>query len=242
MNTKTTNRKQNIDPAELHKFEDVAHQWWDPEGAFKPLHMLNPLRAAFIDRHAGLAGKQVLDIGCGGGLLSEAMALRGARVTGLDMVEASLKVAELHGLESGARVEYRMDTAEHFAEQRPAVFDVITCLEMLEHVPDPRSVIAAVARLIKPGGHVFFSTINRTPKAYALAIIGAEYILGMLPKGTHDYAKLIKPSELATWSRREGLCFEHMEGMHYNPFTQGFTMGGHVDVNYIVHAAKGSDD
>ena len=201
MNTHTTDSQQNIDPDELHKFEDVAHQWWDPEGAFKPLHRLNPLRAAFIDRHAGLAGKKVLDIGCGGGLLSEAMALRGARVTGLDMVEASLKVAELHGLESGARVEYRMDTAEHFAERHPAVFDVVTCLEMLEHVPDPRSVIAAVARLVKPGGHVFFSTINRTPKAYALAIIGAEYILGMLPKGTHDYAKLIKPSELATWSR-----------------------------------------
>ena len=238
MNTATPDTALNVDPAELNKFEQVAHNWWDPEGEFKPLHKLNPLRAAFIDRHAALAGKRVLDIGCGGGLLSEAMALRGATVTGLDMAAASLNVAKLHGLESGVEVEYCRDTAERYAEQHPTAFDVVTCLEMLEHVPDPASVIAAAARLVKSGGQVFFSTINRTPKAYALAVIGAEYLLNLLPKGAHDYAKFIKPSELESWSRASGLRFAHMEGFRYNPFTQRFTMGANVDVNYIVHVVK----
>lgn len=226
----------NVDPAELQKFEKSAHRWWDPDGEFKPLHELNPLRAGFIDRHAGLAGRTALDVGCGGGLLSEAMALRGARVTGLDMVDASLKVARLHALESQVQVDYQLTTAEQHAAANPAAYDVVACLEMLEHVPDPGSIIRACAQLVKPGGHVFFSTINRTPKAYALAVVGAEYIMNMLPRGTHDYAAFIRPSELETWCREADLRFAHIAGMSYNPLTRRFSLGDDVDVNYIVHA------
>lgn len=226
----------NVNPAELAKFEKSAHRWWDPDGEFKPLHELNPLRAGFIDRHAGLAGGKALDVGCGGGILSEALALRGAEVTGLDMVDASLNVARLHALESKIEVDYRLTTAEAHAAENPASYDVVACLEMLEHVPDPSSVIRACATLVKPDGHVFFSTINRNAKAYALAVVGAEYLMNMLPRGTHDYAAFIRPSELETWCREAGLRFSHIAGMSYNPVTRRFALSDKVDVNYIVHA------
>jgi len=232
----TAETVHNVDRREVAKFEELASRWWDPNSEFKPLHDINPLRLDFIDHHAGLAGKQVLDVGCGGGILSESMAARGARVTGIDMGEAPLSVARLHGQESGLEVDYRRVTAAALAEEQPGAYDIVTCLEMLEHVPDPASVIDACARLARPGGHVFFSTINRNPKSYLFAIIGAEYMLRLLPKGTHDFRKFIRPSELERWARRAGLTFEHMAGMTYNPITRAYKLGDDLDVNYLVHA------
>jgi len=228
----------NFDPREIAKFEDLASRWWDPAGEFKPLHEINPLRLEYIDRRAGLAGKQVLDVGCGGGILSESMAARGAQVTAIDMGEAPLAVAKLHRHESGVEVDYLHSTAEALAADRPGQFDVVTCLEMLEHVPEPASVVRACAQLVKPGGHVFFSTINRNPKSYLFAIIGAEYLLKMLPKGTHDYARFIRPSELDAWCRPAGLSVRELTGMSYNPLSKRYNLGPDVDVNYLVHCVK----
>jgi len=224
----------NVDHAEVGKFEELASRWWDPHSEFKPLHEINPLRLDYIDNHAAIAGKRVLDVGCGGGILSESMARRGAEVMGIDMGEAPLQVADLHKLESGVEVAYRRITAEALADEMPASFDVVTCMEMLEHVPDPGSVIEACARLVKPGGHVFFSTINRNPKAYLFAIVGAEYLLRMLPKGTHDFAKFIRPSELEAWTRAAGLELKELTGMSYNPFSQQYSLGRDLDVNYLA--------
>ena len=230
---------QNIDPAEIAKFEALASRWWDPNSEFKPLHDINPLRLNYIEQHCGgLAGKKVIDVGCGGGLLSEGMARRGAEVTGIDMGEAPLTVAKLHLYESQQTVDYQQSTAEAFADSYPEQYDVVTCLEMLEHVPDPSSVIAACAKLVKPGGQLFFSTINRNAKAYTFAIIGAEYLLKMLPKGTHEYQKFIKPSELQQYSLEAGLEFEDIIGLHFNPITQRYWLAPGVDVNYMVRASK----
>ncbi|MCV6627480.1 MAG: bifunctional 2-polyprenyl-6-hydroxyphenol methylase/3-demethylubiquinol 3-O-methyltransferase UbiG [Cellvibrionaceae bacterium] len=229
----------NVDPAEVAKFEALASRWWDKQGEFKPLHDINPLRANYIDERAPVAEKQFLDVGCGGGILTEAMAQRGAEVTGIDMGEAPLQVAKLHGLESGAQVNYRQCTAEDLAAESPASFDVVSCLEMLEHVPDPASVVQACADLVKPGGDLFFSTINRNPKAYALAIVGAEYVMRWLPKGTHEYSKFIRPSELAACIRAAGLELVDITGMTYNPLLKRYKLNAHdVDVNYLVHARK----
>ena len=228
----------NADQNELDKFSQLAHRWWDPNSEFKPLHAINPLRLEWIDQHAGIAGKKVLDIGCGGGILSESMAQRGAEVTGIDLSEKALGVARLHLLESGNRVDYRHVSAEALAEQSPGSYDIITCMEMLEHVPSPASIISACSALVKPGGHVFFSTLNRNPKAYLLAVVGAEYILNMLPKGTHDYAKFIRPSELSRWAKSVGLEPDELIGMTYNPFTQRYSLGRNTDVNYLLHTQK----
>lgn len=227
----------NVDLHEINKFENMASRWWDKSGDFKPLHDINPLRLDFILKHAkGLAGKRVLDIGCGGGILTESMAKEGASVTGIDMGEAPLEVAKLHLLESKLEVDYQQTTAEDFAQNHPQKFDVVTCLEMLEHVPDPSSVIKACKDLVKPDGHVFFSTINRNPKSYLFAIVGAEYLLKLLPKGTHDFKKFIRPSELESWARKAGIQFQTMTGMHYNPITKKYWLADNLDVNYIVHA------
>ena len=226
--------RENSDPAELAKFGELAHRWWDPQGEFRPLHELNPLRLGWIDGLAPLAGRRVLDVGCGGGILSEAMARLGATVTGIDLSEKPLRVAQLHLLESGLDVEYLGISAEEMAEKNPGTFDVVTCMELLEHVPDPASTVAACAKLIKPGGRVFFSTINRNPKAYAFAVIGAEYLLKMLPKGTHDYARFIKPSELSHWCRDAGLEPLELKGMTYNPVTNQYRLGEDCDVNYSL--------
>ncbi len=228
----------NADPSELQKFSDLAHRWWDPNSEFKPLHDINPLRLDWIEQIAGLAGKKIVDIGCGGGLLSEGMAERGANVTGIDLSQKALGVAKLHLLESGRQVDYQEISAEAFAEQQAGQFDIVTCLEMLEHVPDPASTIAACARLVKPGGHVFFSTLNRNPKAYLLAVIGAEYLLRMLPRGTHDYAKFIKPSEMARWSKAAGLEVAELIGMSYNPLNHTYTLGKDTSVNYLMHTVR----
>jgi 2-polyprenyl-6-hydroxyphenyl methylase/3-demethylubiquinone-9 3-methyltransferase len=225
----------NVDPAEIAKFSELAHRWWDPTSEFKPLHDINPLRLDYIDRRAALRGKTVLDVGCGGGILAESMAQCGARVTGIDLAEQPLKVAQLHLIESGNRVEYRNIAAEELARAQPQSFDVVTCMELLEHVPDPASTVVACAALVKPGGHVFFATINRNLKAYVLAVIGAEYVLNLLPRGTHDYARFIKPSELATHCRTGGLDIAHLTGMTYNPLTHVYALGPDADVNYIVH-------
>ena len=225
---------KNVDDLEIRKFEALASRWWDPNSEFKPLHDINPLRVNYISQHINLAEKRVLDIGCGGGILAEALAHHGATVTAIDKAEASLSVAKLHLLESQLDISYLDSTAEEFAEARPAQFDVVTCLEMLEHVPDPSSVVAACQRLVKPGGLVFFSTINRNPKSYLFAIIGAEYLLNLLPRGTHDYAKLIKPSELATWSRQAHLTLRDQIGMGYNPLTKKYFLQNSVDVNYLA--------
>ena len=229
----------NADPNELQKFSDLAHRWCDPKSEFKPLHDINPLRLDWIDANVGLAGKKVLDVGCGGGLLSEGMAERGAQVTGIDLSEKALGVARLHLLESGRSVDYRHISAESLAAEMPGSFDVVTCLEMLEHVPDPASTVAACARLVKPGGQVFLSTLNRNPKSYLLAVIGAEYLLQMLPKGTHDYAKFIKPSELSRYARNAGLDVEELIGMGYNPLTQIYSLGRDTDVNYLIRTRPG---
>ncbi|KAF0843761.1 MULTISPECIES: bifunctional 2-polyprenyl-6-hydroxyphenol methylase/3-demethylubiquinol 3-O-methyltransferase UbiG [Methylovorus] len=228
----------NVDPAELQKFATLAHRWWDPNSEFKPLHDINPLRLQLIDELAGLQGKRVVDVGCGGGILSESMSARGADVTGIDLGEKALKVAELHRLESGASVNYRLIEVEALAQEQPGSFDVVTCMEMLEHVPDPAAVVRACATLVKPGGHVFFSTLNRNPKSYLFAVIGAEYVLNMLPKGTHEYAKFIKPSELAEWAREAGLTVSGMRGMSYNPLRKHYSLGTDVSVNYIMHTVK----
>lgn len=229
---------QNADPNELDKFSQLAHRWWDPNSEFKPLHQINPLRLEWIDQRAGIAGKDVLDVGCGGGILSESMAQGGARVTGIDLSDKALGVARLHLLESGNRVDYQKISAEDFAASHAGRFDVVTCMEMLEHVPNPASTVAACAALVKPGGHVFFSTLNRNAKAYVLAVIGAEYILNMLPRGTHDYAKFIKPAELSRWSKSVGLEPDELIGMSYNPFTQRYSLGSDTDVNYLLHSIK----
>ena len=228
----------NADQNELDKFSQLAHRWWDPNSEFKPLHAINPLRLAWIDQHAGIAGKKVLDIGCGGGILSESMAQRGAEVTGIDLSEKALGVARLHLLESGNQVDYRNTSAEALAEQTPGAYDIITCMEMLEHVPSPASIISACSALVKPGGHVFFSTLNRNPKAYLLAVVGAEYVLNMLPKGTHDYVKFIRPSELSRWAKSVDLEPDELIGMTYNPFTQRYRLGRDTDVNYLLHTRK----
>jgi 2-polyprenyl-6-hydroxyphenyl methylase/3-demethylubiquinone-9 3-methyltransferase len=229
------NATGNVDHAEVHKFEQLASRWWDPHSEFKPLHDINPLRLDYIDQHAGLDGKRVLDVGCGGGILAEAMAQRGALVTGIDMGEAPLEVARLHLLETGVHVDYRQLTAEALAAEEPGAFDVVTCMEMLEHVPDPLSVVTACASLVRPGGKVFFSTINRNPKSYLFAILGAEYLLRMLPKGTHDYAKFIRPAELGRWTRQAGLDTRSMTGLTYNPLTGIYRLDPRdVDVNYMI--------
>ena len=228
----------NADAAELNKFSELAHKWWDKNSEFKPLHDINPLRLNYIDKALPLKGKTVLDVGCGGGILSESMAQKGAKVTGIDLGDKALKVAQLHSLESGVAVDYQLISVEDLAEKQPASFDVVTCLEMLEHVPDPASVVAACAKLVKSGGHVFFSTINRNPKAYLFAVIGAEYVLNMLPRGTHDYAKFIKPSELASYMRPAGLSLQHQLGMSYNPITQHYWLGDDTSVNYMMHTVK----
>ncbi|MDL2197572.1 bifunctional 2-polyprenyl-6-hydroxyphenol methylase/3-demethylubiquinol 3-O-methyltransferase UbiG [Halopseudomonas aestusnigri] len=231
----------NVDRAEIAKFEALASRWWDRNSEFKPLHEINPLRTNWIDERVGLAGKKVLDVGCGGGILAEAMAQRGAQVTGIDMGEAPLAVARLHQLESGVSVEYEQSTAEEFAEQHAGTFDVVTCLEMLEHVPDPGSVIRACTRLLKPGGQVFFSTINRNPKSFLFAIVGAEYVLRMLPRGTHEFAKFIRPAELGGWIRDAGLDLHDITGLTYNPLTRTYKLGSDVDVNYMVYCQLGAD-
>lgn len=229
----------NVDAGEIAKFERMANRWWDPQGDFKPLHQMNPVRANYIDLKAKVAEKTLLDIGCGGGLLTEAMAQRGAFVTGIDMGEAPLEVARLHAESNGLNIHYRRVTAEQLASESPGQFDVVTCLEMLEHVPDPAQVIRACFTLVKPGGDVFFSTLNRTPKAYLMAVLGAEYVLRWLPRGTHDYKKFIRPSELAAWSRQAGLQVRDLAGIIYNPLSQSFRIvTGDVDVNYIMHLQK----
>ena len=230
--------QSNADPAELAKFGELAHRWWDPQGEFRPLHELNPLRLGWIEGLAPLAGRRVLDVGCGGGILSEAMARLGARVTGIDLSEKPLRVAQLHLHESGLEIRYEEKSAEEYADLFPAAFDVVTCMELLEHVPDPASTVAACARLAKPGGRVFFSTLNRNPKSYLFAVIGAEYLLKLLPKGTHDYARFIKPSELARWCREAGLRPLELKGMSYHPITRTYRLGGDCDVNYALCCAK----
>ncbi|NOY62675.1 MAG: bifunctional 2-polyprenyl-6-hydroxyphenol methylase/3-demethylubiquinol 3-O-methyltransferase UbiG [Gammaproteobacteria bacterium] len=227
----------NVDPHEIAKFEALASRWWDRESEFKPLHDINPLRLGYIEKQSGgLAGKKVLDVGCGGGILSEGMASASATVTGIDLGEAPLSVAKLHLLESGLEVDYQNIAAEAFAEQNPATFDVVTCMEMLEHVPDPASIIGACARLVKPDGHLFFSTINRNPKSYLFAILGAEYVLKMLPKGTHEYRRFIRPAELGQWLREHHLKLDNLTGMSYNPISGHYWLGRDVSVNYVAHA------
>jgi 2-polyprenyl-6-hydroxyphenyl methylase / 3-demethylubiquinone-9 3-methyltransferase len=226
---------ENYDPAELAKFSALAHRWWDPTSEFRPLHEINPLRLAHVERLAGgLAGKRILDVGCGGGILAEAMAAKGAQVTGIDLAEKPIKVAMLHRLESGSAVDYRLVSAETLAGESPESFDVVTCMEMLEHVPDPPSTVNACARLVKRGGMVFFSTINRNAKSFLFAIVGAEYVLGLLPKGTHEYARFVRPSELSRACRDAGLRVTDLTGMTYNPITKIYSLGRDVDVNYLL--------
>ncbi len=229
----------NVDPAEIHKFSELAHRWWDKNSEFKPLHEINPLRLHWIDSLAAIQGKKVLDVGCGGGILTEAMAASGAQVSGIDLSEKALQVARLHLLESGHQVDYQLISAEAFADQQPGQFDVVTCLEMLEHVPDPSSIVAACARLVKPGGWVFFSTLNRNAKSYLFAVIGAEYVLNLLPRGTHDYAKFITPAELARMTRTAKLETEQLIGMTYNPLTKVYKLEPDTSVNYLMATRRG---
>lgn len=248
-NNKTSNKKStanqganssNVDPNEIKKFEDLAYRWWDRDSEFKPLHDINPLRLNYIDQNSGgLKNKTVVDVGCGGGILSESMALRGAKTLGIDMGETPLSVAELHALESGIdNIQYKKITVEDLADQEAESYDVVTCMEMLEHVPDPGSIIEACATLVKPGGSVFFSTINRNPKAFALAIIGAEYVLNLLPRGTHEYAKFIRPAELESWAREAGLTLHNIKGLTYNPLLQSYKLSDDVDINYMMFFSK----
>jgi 2-polyprenyl-6-hydroxyphenyl methylase / 3-demethylubiquinone-9 3-methyltransferase len=228
----------NVDQSEIDKFSALAHRWWDPESEFKPLHAINPLRLSWIKSFVNLEGKRVLDIGCGGGILAESMAQSGADTCGIDLSEKALKVAELHALEVGAQLNYRSISAESLAIEEPESYDVVTCMEMLEHVPDPASVVRACAALCKPGGTLFFSTLNRNPKSYLLAIVGAEYVLKLLPKGTHEYSKFIKPSELAAFTRQAKLELLGMKGLGYNPFTQIYSLTDNLDVNYMIAVRK----
>ncbi|MEE8538956.1 MAG: bifunctional 2-polyprenyl-6-hydroxyphenol methylase/3-demethylubiquinol 3-O-methyltransferase UbiG [Woeseiaceae bacterium] len=227
--------QHNVDDAEISRFEALASRWWDPAGDFRPLHQINPLRLDYIRQRAALQDSRVLDIGCGGGILAESMAVNGARVTGIDMAERTLAVARLHQAESGTNVDYQKSTAESFASEHANDFDVVTCLEMLEHVPEPMKVVASCAELVRPGGDVFFSTINRNPKAFLFAIVGAEYLLRLLPAGTHEYEKFIRPSELEAWARHAGLELEGSIGLHYNPLTREYSLGANLDVNYLMH-------
>jgi 2-polyprenyl-6-hydroxyphenyl methylase/3-demethylubiquinone-9 3-methyltransferase len=230
---------ENADPAELAKFSDLAHRWWDTESEFRPLHQINPLRLAWIDDLVPLKGKRVLDIGCGGGILADSMARKGAEVLGIDLATKALRVAQLHALEAQTQgVTYREVSAEKLADEQAASFDVVTCMEMLEHVPDPASVVRACATLVKPGGRVFFSTINRNPKAFLFAIVGAEYVLNLLPRGTHEFAKFIKPSELAAYARAAGLDLQHTRGMEYNPLTRHYWLSANTSVNYMLAMQK----
>ncbi|MDR1935970.1 MAG: bifunctional 2-polyprenyl-6-hydroxyphenol methylase/3-demethylubiquinol 3-O-methyltransferase UbiG [Candidatus Accumulibacter sp.] len=230
----------NADSLEIAKFSRNAHYWWDLQNEFRQLHEINPLRLSWIERHVALAGKTALDVGCGGGILSESLALRGASVTGIDLSERALGVARLHLLESGRTVDYRLASAEDLARQMPGAFDVVTCMEMLEHVPDPASVVAACSALAKPGGHVIFSTFNRNPKSYLFAIVAAEYVVGLLPRGTHDYARFIKPSELSRWARNSGLEADELIGLGYNPLSKKYRLCGNVGVHYLMHATRTS--
>jgi 2-polyprenyl-6-hydroxyphenyl methylase/3-demethylubiquinone-9 3-methyltransferase len=231
----------NVDQAEIAKFDALASRWWDPAGEFGALHEINPLRLDFIRQRATLSGSKAVDIGCGGGILAESMAKAGAKVTGIDMAEGPLAVARLHQAESGTDVDYLRSTAEELAEERSGQYDVVTCLEMLEHVPSPQTVIAACAELVKPGGHVFFSTINRNPKSFMFAIVGAEYVLRLLPAGTHEYAKFIRPSELEAWARHAGMELQDSIGMHYNPVTREYSLGENLDVNYLMYFRRADD-
>ena len=240
--TSTQPQPDNVDLQEIAKFDSLAARWWDPEGDFKPLHDINPARLDYIDRRAGLAEKRVLDVGCGGGILAESMAQKGADVRGIDMAQAPLSVAQIHSKRSGTAVDYRRATAEDMANDEAGTYDIVTCLEMLEHVPDPASVVDACARLVRPGGHVFLSTINRNAKSFLMAILGAEYVLGLLPKGTHEYAKLIRPSELDRWVRAARLELLDIVGLHYNPLLRNCSVGGNVDVNYMMHAVRPAGD
>lgn len=228
----------NVDPAEIAKFEELANRWWDTQGEFKPLHEINPLRLQYIDQRTGLAGKKVLDVGCGGGILAESMAKKGADVIGIDMGKAPLTVAKLHAMEAEIDLHYRQVTVEELAEEMPASFDTVTCMEMLEHVPDPSSIIRACYKLVKPGGDLFMSTINRNPKAFMFAVVGAEYILQMLPKGTHEYKKFIKPSELGQWARQAELELKDISGLSYNPLTKAYKISNDVSVNYMAHFVR----
>jgi 2-polyprenyl-6-hydroxyphenyl methylase/3-demethylubiquinone-9 3-methyltransferase len=228
----------NADPIELQKFADLAHRWWDPTSEIRPLHEINPLRLEWINNKAPLAGKKVVDIGCGGGILAESMARKGANVTGIDLGEKALKVADLHSLESGVQVHYELIAAEDLAAREPGQYDVVTCMEMLEHVPDPAAIVQACAALVKPGGKVFFSTLNRNPKSYLFAVLGAEYLLNLLPKGTHDYAKFITPAELSQFARNAGLDVDGLKGMGYNPFTKMYSLNSDTSVNYLVACSK----
>ena len=228
----------NVDPAEIARFSELAHRWWDPASDFKPLHDINPLRLDYIDRCAGLSGKTVLDVGCGGGILAESMAQRGAQVTGIDLSDKALKVAQLHVLESGVTLDYRHASAEDLARERPQHYDIVTCMELLEHVPDPASTVRACATLAKAGGHVFFSTINRNLKSYLFAVVGAEYVLRMLPRGTHRYEKFIKPSELGGYCRQGGLDVREVVGMTYSPLTDRYALGSDASVNYLMHCTS----
>ena len=236
-----TSATDNVDPAELAKFDSLASRWWDTEGDFKPLHEINPLRLDWIRQHINLRGLRAVDIGCGGGILTESMAAAGATVIGIDMADGPLSVARLHQHESGAEVDYRKLTAEELAANEAGGYDVVTCLEMLEHVPDPSQVIKSCAELVKPGGHVFFSTINRNPKSFLFAIVGAEYVLKLLPSGTHEYAKFIRPSELEAWARKAGLRLESSIGMQYNPFSKEYSLGSNLDVNYLMYFQRPAD-
>jgi 2-polyprenyl-6-hydroxyphenyl methylase/3-demethylubiquinone-9 3-methyltransferase len=228
----------NADPLEIQKFSALAHRWWDPTSEFRPLHEINPLRLEWINARAPLAGKKVIDIGCGGGILTESMARRGASVTGIDLSEKALQVADLHSLESGVQVRYELISAEDMAAREAGQYDIVTCMEMLEHVPDPAAIVLACARLVKPGGHVFFSTLNRNPKSYLFAIIGAEYLLRMLPKGTHDYDKFITPAELAQFARSAGLDVNGLKGLGYNPLTKIYSLGLDTSVNYLAACSR----
>lgn len=228
----------NADPLEIQKFSELAHRWWDPTSEFRPLHEINPLRLEWINAKVPLAGKRVIDIGCGGGILAESMARKGADVTGIDLSDKALKVADLHSLESGAKVRYKLIAAEAMAAEEPGQYDVVTCMEMLEHVPDPAAIVKACAALVKPGGHVFLSTLNRNPKAYLFAILGAEYVLRLLPKGTHDYDKFITPAELSQYVRSAGLDVNSMRGMGYNPLTKIYSLNSDTSVNYLVACTR----